>query len=47
MVWFFLEGVNVDEVFEYYDVIIDLMGELIYVCFRKWKKKVYKILCFF
>lgn len=28
MVWLFFEFVNVDEVFEYYDVIIDFIGEL-------------------
>lgn len=46
MAWPFLEGVNADEVPEYYDVITDPMGESIHVCLRKWKK-VYKILCLF
>ena len=37
MAWPFLEGVNADEVPEYYDVITDPMGESIHVCLRKWK----------
>ena len=47
MAWPFLEGVNADEVPEYYDVITDPMGESIHVCLRKWKKSIQDFVPFF